>query len=146
AAVYWRDLWSAVPVEFVRRDTGKVPDHWKVFGSRQSALARVSSPRRATNPANAWLNYLYALGEAEARLALLAVGLDPGLGFLHVDQRARDSAALDVLEAIRPDIDAYVLRLIRRRTWSRRDFAELRDGTCRILPPLTHELAETMRD
>src|SRR5262249_25494902 len=29
--------------------------------------------------------YLYVLGEADARIALLAVGLDPGLGFLHVD-------------------------------------------------------------
>jgi CRISPR-associated endonuclease Cas1 len=146
AAAYWQDAWSALPVDFVRRDAGNVPDHWKIFGSRQSALATVSSPRRATNPANAVLNYVYALGEAEARLALAAVGLDPGLSFglLHVDQRSRDSAALDVLEVIRPDIDRYVLRLLQERTWSHRDFAELRDGTCRILAPLTHELAETM--
>jgi CRISPR-associated endonuclease Cas1 len=144
AAVYWRDAWSELPVEFVRRDTRKIPDHWKIFGSRQSALATVSSPRRATNPANALLNYLYALGEAEARLALGAVGLDPGIGFLHVDQRSRDSAALDVLEAIRPDIDRYVVALLQQRHWSRRDFAELHDGTCRILAPLTHELTETM--
>jgi CRISPR associated protein Cas1 len=119
-------------------------DDWKVFGSRQSGLATVTSPRRATNPANAVLNYLYALGELEARLALLTVGLDPGLGFLHVDQGARDSAALDLLEAIRPDVDAYTLRLIQQRTWTRRDFAELRDGTCRIPTLLTHELAETL--
>src|SRR5262249_32618787 len=144
AATYWQDAWSAVPVEFVRRDTRSVPEPWKIFGSRQSALATVSSPRRATNPANALLNYLYALGEAEARLALGAVGLDPGLGFLHVDQRSRDSAALDVLEVIRPDIDRYVYMLLRERRWSRGDFAELRDGTCRILAPLTHELAQTM--
>ena len=144
AAVYWQDAWAKLPVTFVRRDTHKVPDHWKVFGSRQSSLAKVSSPRRATNPANALLNYLYALGEAEARHALLAVGLEPGLGFSHVDQRSRDSAALDVLEVIRPGIDRYAYALLRQRRWSRRDFAELRDGTCRILAPLTHELAVTM--
>ena len=90
------------------------------------------------------LNYLYALGEAEARLAFPAVGLEPGLGFSHVDQRSRDSAALDVLEVIRPDIDRYVYALLRDRRRSRRDFAELREGTCRILAPLTHELAETL--
>jgi CRISPR-associated endonuclease Cas1 len=144
AAAYWQEAWRPIPVTFVRRDTGKVADHWKVFGSRQSSLLTVSSSRRATNPANAILNYLYALGEAEAGLALLAVGLDPGLGFLHVDQKARDSAALDLLEAIRPDIDTYVLRLIRDRRWSRQEFTELRDGTCRLLAPLTHELADTM--
>src|SRR5262249_15349513 len=43
AATYWQDAWSAVPVEFVRRDTRSVPEHWKIFGSRQSALATVSS-------------------------------------------------------------------------------------------------------
>ena len=41
------------------------------------------------NPANAMLNYLYAVLESEARLAIAALGLDPGLGFWHVDaQRA----------------------------------------------------------
>jgi CRISPR-associated endonuclease Cas1 len=144
AATYWRDAWAPVSVQFIRRDAPKVPDHWKSFGGRQSALATVASPRRATNPANALLNYLYALGEAEARLALLAVGLDPGLAFLHVDQKPRDSAALDVLEATRFDIDAYVLRLLRERSWSHRDFTELDDGTCRILAPVTHDLAATM--
>src|SRR5262249_15641767 len=78
------------------------------------------------------------------RIALSAMGLDPGLGFLHLDQRARDSAALDVLEVIRPDIDQYVYALLLERRWSRRDFAELQDGTCRILSPLTHDLAKPM--
>jgi CRISPR/Cas system-associated endonuclease Cas1 len=36
-----------------------------------------SSPRLAINPANAILNYLYAILEAETRLACLTLGLDP---------------------------------------------------------------------
>ena len=39
------------------------------------------------------LNYLYAILEAQTRIALLTVGLDPGLGLLHADQTARDSLA-----------------------------------------------------
>jgi len=31
------------------------------------------------------LNYLYAVLESEARFAAAALGLDPGLGVLHVD-------------------------------------------------------------
>jgi len=48
------------------------------------------------------LNYLYALLEAEARLAAATLGLDPGLGVLHVDTQARDSLACDLMEAARP--------------------------------------------
>jgi CRISPR/Cas system-associated endonuclease Cas1 len=35
-------------------------------------------PRLAANPANAVLNYIYALLEGEATLAARLVGLDPG--------------------------------------------------------------------
>jgi CRISPR-associated endonuclease Cas1 len=143
AKAYWNDVWATRSVTFARRDQARVPKRWLTFGSRHSELPTAYSPRRATNPANAILNYLYALGEAEASLALRGVGLDPGLGFLHADAKARDSAALDLLEAIRPDIDAYVAQLIAQRTFARSDFVELPDGTCRVLPPLTHELART---
>jgi hypothetical protein len=38
---------------------------------------------------------------ANARLALAACGLDPGLAFIHTDTPARDSLALDLLESER---------------------------------------------
>jgi hypothetical protein len=101
------------------------------------------NPRLAANPTNAILNYLYAMLEAEARLACLAVGLDPGLGVLHLDTHARDSLALDLIEAIRPEADSLVLDLL-DRTWRLHDFHETRHGACRVLPPLTHELASTL--
>jgi hypothetical protein len=103
-----------------------------------------SSTRSAVDPVNAMLNLGYALAEAEARVALLAVGLDPDVAVLHADVRGRASLALDVLEAVRPAVDAYVLALVRERVFSSRDFHETRQGGCRILPPLTHELAETL--
>ena len=57
-----------------------------MFGARVSPLT--GSPRLAATPPNAILNYLYALLESEARLAAAALGLDPGLGVLHVDTSA----------------------------------------------------------
>ena len=89
------------------------------------------------------MNYLYAILEAEARIAAIAVGLDPGLGILHADQRSRDSLACDLMEPLRPEVDRWVLNLLRERTFSVHDFAETRQGVCRVLPPLTHLLAET---
>lgn len=59
-------------------------------------------------PPNAVLNYLYAILEAEARLAAAELGLDPGLGVLHRDTPNRDNLACDLMEPARPLVDAFV--------------------------------------
>jgi CRISPR-associated endonuclease Cas1 len=141
ALMYW-SAWRDVPVRFETKDTRRVPEHWLTFGQRHSLLSN-PSPRRAVNPANALLNYLYAILEAEAQIAALRMGLDPGLGLLHADQRTRDSLPCDLMEPVRPTVDAYVINLLQGRTFNRRDFFETRKGICRIMPPLTHELAGT---
>jgi len=103
ARVYW-SAWSTLPINFPKNDLKRVPEHWRNFGARVSPLT--GSPRLAANPPNAILNYLYALLESESRLAAAALGLDPGLGVLHVDTPARDSLACDLMEPIRAQIDA----------------------------------------
>ncbi len=110
AAAYWK-AWEKLPVHFAKAEVGKVPAHWLSFGLRHSPLT--ASPRLAANPANAILNYLYAIAEVECRIACFAVGLDPALGVVHADQRARDSMALDLIEAIRPAVDVFALDLLR---------------------------------
>lgn len=140
AAAYWK-AWASVAVQFVRREEARVPEHWRTFGTRTSPLSR--SPRLAANPANALLNYLYAVLEGEARIAALTMGLDPGMGVSHADQPNRDSLALDLMEPLRPEVDAHVLELLKRQVFRAADFFETRQGVCRVLPPLTHLLAET---
>lgn len=138
ASVYW-GAWSRVPLRFARADERHVPEHWLVFGERHSPLS--TSPRNAATPAGAILNYAYALAEFECRLALLAVGLDPGLGWAHRDAPYRDSAALDLLEALRPSVDDHVISLLNSRTFSRKEFAELPTGQVRLMPQLAGDLA-----
>jgi hypothetical protein len=142
ANVYW-NAWSEIEVPFVRKDVPRVADHWRAFEGRRSAV-NVGTSRSATDPANALLNYGYRLLEAEGRLACLAVGLDPGLGILHADMKGRDSMVLDVMEAVRPVVDGYVLDLFRARPLTKADFVEDRRGVLRVLPPLTHRIAEAM--
>jgi CRISPR-associated endonuclease Cas1 len=138
---------GSVACRFAARDAEKVPSHWAVFGSRASQLRRSGrSPRDAADPINALLNYGYALAEAEARLAVLAVGLDPGLGIVHTDIRNRDSLALDLLEPLRPVVERHILTLLAATHFTRADFHETRQGACRLLPPLTHELAAHMAE
>jgi CRISPR-associated endonuclease Cas1 len=138
--------WSAaVTCRFAERDRDRVPARWRVFSGRGSQLHRGGrSPRDAADPINALLNYGYALAEAECRLAAQAVGLDPGLGIVHTDQKNRDSLALDLLEPIRPIVERQVLQLLDRRHFTTADVHETRTGACRLLPPLTHELAEAL--
>lgn len=140
ASIYWA-VWSQMPVQWVRRDLPRVPDGWQVVGPRTSPLT--GSPRRAITPVHAALGYLYGVAEGEAVLALRVAGLDPSEPALHAPMRARNSLALDCLEAIRGDIDAGVHHLVQTSVFRFDDFAQLRDGNVRVVPPLSHNLAET---
>jgi hypothetical protein len=140
AAAYWA-AWQGVPVQFARKGMSRVPAHWRAFGSRTSALT--ASPRLAVNPANAILNYLYAILEAESRTALQAVGCDPGVGIQHADQRSRDSMACDVMEPVRPKVDGFLLDLLVSRVFRREEFLETREGGCRLTPSLANEFSRT---
>jgi CRISPR-associated endonuclease Cas1 len=139
AEMYWTAL-SRTPVRFSHRDHSH--DHWRMMGARGSPLS--PGARYAVTPAHAMINYLYALLEVEARLALMSRGLDPGLGIFHVDLANRQSFAADLMEPVRPHVDAYVLNLIRNRVFGVKDFFETRDGGCRLSSKLTRELAATM--
>jgi CRISPR-associated endonuclease Cas1 len=140
ALAYWNS-WKFLTINFPKQDLHRVPNHWRVFDARVSSLT--GSPRLATNPANAVLNYLYAVLESETRLAVATLGLDPGLGVLHVDAQFRDSLAFDVMEPIRPKIDAYLLEWIRRETLKREWFFEQRNGNCRLMGSFAVRLSET---
>ena len=89
------------------------------------------------------LNYLYALLEAETRLAAATLGLDPGIGVMHVDVPYRDSLALDLMEVVRPDVDAFVLDWIKRGPLPRNHFFEQRDGNCRLMANFASTLSQT---
>ena len=146
AAIYfqtWAKRDECSP-RFLLKDTAKVPPHWFVYVGRRSVLGSANTNRRAERPVNAILNYLYALVEVEATLACHSVGLDPGLGVIHSDLKSRNSFVFDLLEPVRPDVDAFVLEMLASRLFRKSDFNEERDGGCRLLAPLTHELAETL--
>jgi CRISPR-associated protein Cas1 len=148
AAVYF-DTWCQHPattLRFAKSDVSRVPAHWPTFDGRRSLLSRGVSPRHAERPLNGVANLLFKLAGIEARLAALAVGLDPGLSLsgLHADARGGDGLAWDLLEPVRPSVDRFVLELVAERTFTRTDFVERSDGSVRIAPRLVQELAGTM--
>jgi len=138
ASIYW-SCWESVPLRFARRDARSMPEQWNVFGSRTSPITK--SPRRAATPGNAILNYLYGILEVETSIACRTMGLDPGLGFLHTDQPSRDSLALDLMEAARPDVDLWLWHWLQDAYFCKHDFFEESDGTIRLTRALMHHLS-----
>jgi CRISPR-associated endonuclease Cas1 len=137
---YW-SAWERIPVKFSHRDSGAIPEHWNFFGSRGSPLSK--NAQNAANPANAMLNYLYAILRAETRLAITTLGMEPGLSVFHSTRRWRDSFSYDLMEPLRPFVDRWLLDLLEEREFQRSSFFETRRGIVRVLPPVAAMLSET---
>jgi len=142
ANVYFAAWERKATVRFVQADVPRIPDYWAKFNGRRSAV-NPGSPRSATNPAGAILNYAYKLAEIEAALAARRMGLDPGIGILHADVAGRPSFACDLMEAVRPVVDAHVLGVL-AGPLRKREFTEDARGVVHCMAPITHRLAEAM--
>lgn len=71
---------------------------------------------------NALLSYGYALLLKDVTNAILAVGLDPSLGFYHQPRSQAHPLALDLMELFRvPLVDLPVVASINRRQWDERE-------------------------
>jgi len=53
------------------------------------------------------------------------------------------SSSADLMEPIRPEVDAWVLDLVQSNTFRKSDFFETREGSCRLMPSLTEQLMRT---
>lgn len=103
-----------------------LPKRWRFTGRNR---------RPPRDPVNALLSLSYTLLGAEMLRQVHADGLDPALGFLHGIVPGRESLVLDLIEPLRPSIDAFVLDLLdqvlspRHFTFSRKDGCRLnKDG------------------
>jgi hypothetical protein len=140
AVAYWNG-WRDVPILWPKSDLRRIPDHWRAFGTRASPLT--GGPRLAVNPANALLNFVFAICESEARLALAILGLDPGIGFLHLPRANRDSLAFDIMEPVRPEVERWLYQWLSAEPLRRADFFETATGNCRLMSDLCVRLSET---
>jgi CRISPR-associated protein Cas1 len=92
----------------------------QVFAGALNFTDRNRRPQK--DPVNACLSLAYTLFYQEAVNALKASGLDPALGCFHELYYGRDSLACDLLEPVRPLIDAWVYILFQQHTLRREDF------------------------
>ncbi len=85
--------------------------------------------RPPRDPVNACLSLGYTLLHFEAVRAAYGAGLDPLLGFYHEPAYGRESLACDLIEPLRPRLDAWVWNLFRER-WLRAEDFVLDKGAC----------------
>jgi CRISPR-associated endonuclease Cas1 len=140
AMQYWTAL-APTPIRFDRRSAPSVPEHWKTFGPRMSALSQ--SPRNATTPGNALINYLYGMLASEVTIAILAAGLDPMLAILHADTDGRNSLAYDLMEPARATVDQWLFQWLAGATFAKADFFEGLRGNVTLMRPIAAHLAAT---
>lgn len=81
------------------------------------------SRRPPADAANALLSFAYAVIRAEIESAVHVHGLDPCLGCLHSVNYGKPSLSLDLMEPLRPPVDAFVLSLLNRKILSLSDFS-----------------------
>lgn len=108
--------------------------------------------RPPQDPVNALLSFIYTLLVSDVRSSLETVGLDPYVGYLHVDRPGRPSLALDIMEEFRAAFaDRLVLNLINLKQIQPGDFesgsAEIRmnvEGRKKVILAYQNRKKETL--
>lgn len=85
--------------------------------------------RPPPDPVNACLSLAYTLLHAEASGAARIAGLDPMLGGFHEPSYGQNALASDLIEPLRPAVDAWVRTLFQSHTLRHEHF-HTQDGAC----------------
>ncbi len=139
AAYAYFMAWQMLPLRWKGIGRKPIPPEWHHVVARPSMAS--GRNRHATHPVNAILNYAYAVLESQVRIAAVAQGLDPTIGYLHAHRPRRAALVYDLMEPLRPRVDRLVLGFVRSHTLSPNDFVLSADGVCRLHPQLARHVA-----
>lgn len=100
-----------------------------IINQKESFFYHGRNRRPPLDRVNALLSLTYTLLSNECASGLTANGLDPYVGFMHVDRPGRESLALDIMEELRGVMaDRFVLKLINKKMVHAKDFIEKENG------------------
>ncbi len=139
AALAYFTYWQTLPLRWKGTGRKPIPEEWQRIGLRQSFASGTN--RHATHPVNAMLNYVYGMLESQVRIAIVAAGLDPTIGFLHANRPGRVALVYDLMEPLRPQADRLLLQFLMSRKFSPGDFVVNEAGVCRLHPQLARAVA-----
>ena len=140
------NAWQTVTYDWKGIGQHPIPEEWYMVGSRTGRTkGRGPTNRNATHPINALLNYAYAVASAQLQIKLIADGYDPSVGLLHETQPGRSAYVLDMIEPLRPTIDAKILFMLKYHKLAPADFIIRTDGVCRLSPQLARAVAALIK-
>jgi len=142
AHVYWGSFeglplkWKPLPVQ----------PHWLTIGNRVSPKSN-GNARRAINPFQACLNYMYTALESRVKRYAQAYRLDVDYPVLHSNSRQnRSGLVYDLLEPLRPKVDLLLYKcMVETTLLKQKDFFETREGVCRVSVVLAGQLIELIK-
>ena len=102
-------------------------------------MERSKAQPLVTNPRH---NYAYAVLESQVRIAVVCLGLDPTIGYLHACRPGRVALVYDLMEPLRPQLDRLVLNFMWSHTFAPSDFVLGTDGVCRLHSQLARQVTQ----
>lgn len=136
--------WRSLPIHWKGTGRKPIPPAWRHIGLRGDFFA--GGNRNAHHPFNAVLNYGYGVLESRVRIAVAETGLDPTIGYLHVNTSGRAALVYDFMEPFRPRVDREVLGFIWSNAFTPRDFVIDSRGVCRLHPELAKTFVHHLSD
>ena len=141
AAATYFGAWRSLPLKWKEIKKHPIPEDWYRLGWRSSpANAKAAEKKNATHPLNAMLNYAYGVLENQVRVQILSAGLDPRIGSLHGTYQDKHGLVYDLMEPLRPLVDAKLLKFVQLGTFSPGDFTITSEGICRLNPQLARKM------
>lgn len=86
--------------------------YWAEWLGRDAGFKRIVTPHDDGTPANAFLNYGYAVIRAAVARAIVSAGLIPAIGIHHNNRSNSFCLADDLMEPLRPIVDSRVRDLL----------------------------------
>lgn len=100
-----------------------------ILNQKEDFMFTTRSRRPPMDNINAVLSFAYTILAGDCGNALLSVGLDPYVGFMHGDRPGRMSLALDLMEELRPVLaDRFVITQINLKVIKAEHFEKQKDN------------------
>jgi len=99
----------------------------------------------ASDPANALLNYGYAILESECRKAVNSVGLEPTVGFLHEARQTKYPLVYDLMEPYRFLVDTTIVECLDSQKFTKKDFYRTDNYVLRLRPEAACKMVDALR-
>lgn len=126
---------SALNLEELRGMEGKAAEQYfsvlneMILNQKEDFMFTTRNRRPPLDNINAILSFTYTVLAGDCANALISVGLDPYVGFMHGDRPGRMSLALDLMEELRPILaDRFVLTLINTKAIQTTHFEKQKDN------------------